>query len=324
MNGACAAAASPEPGALSRPKRSFRVGLWRLADPKISLASIASLFLGACAAAADGPLSWAWLAATAGGILAIEIAKNASGEIFDFDSGADLSVAPEDRSPFSGGKRVLVDGLLTRGETIAIATSGYLAGAALGLWIALAREPAVLWPGVAGIACAFFYHAPPVKLSYRGLGEAAVAICYGPLVCSGTYLVQRGSVPFRVLVLSMPLGILIAAFLWINEFPDYRSDLSAGKRTLVVRLGRRRASLAFAGLHFLALVLLLLAPGAGVPRTAWLGALAVLPAIAASRTLLQNPVRTAALVPAQRLTLLAFLLLGAGSGVGLLLAAPTP
>src|SRR6476646_9777956 len=105
---------------------SLTAGIWRLADPKISLASIASLFLGACAAARDGPLSWVWLAVTVAGIFAIEVAKNASGEVFDFDSGTDASVADEDRSPFSGGKRVMVDGLLTRGETVAIAAVCYV------------------------------------------------------------------------------------------------------------------------------------------------------------------------------------------------------
>jgi len=302
------------------PKRSFASGLWRLSDPKISLASIASMFLGACAATREGPVSWGWLAMTVGGILAIEIAKNASGEIFDFDSGTDLAVAPEDQSPFSGGKRVLVDGLLTRRQTTAIAGCGYLLGAAAGLWIALAREPGVLWLGAAGVACAFFYHAPPFRLSYRGFGETAVAICYGPLVCSGTYLVQRGSVPSRVVALSIPLGILIGAFLWINEFPDYRADRKAGKRTLVVLLGRRRASRVFAGLPSLAFLLLLLEPLAGAPRTVWLGALGLVPAIPASAALLRSPERTAKIIPAQARTLVAFLLLAAGSGVGLLVA----
>ncbi|HLN57948.1 MAG TPA: 1,4-dihydroxy-2-naphthoate octaprenyltransferase, partial [Thermoanaerobaculia bacterium] len=81
---------------------------------------MASMFLGACAAAREGPLAPVWLAVTVAGILAIEVAKNASGEVFDFDSGTDLAVAPEDRSPFSGGKRVLVDGLLTRRETATV------------------------------------------------------------------------------------------------------------------------------------------------------------------------------------------------------------
>ena len=102
------------------------------------------------------------------GIFAIEIAKNASGEIFDFDSGTDLAVSPRDRSPFSGGKRVLVDGLLTRGETAAIAWFCYTVGVALGLWIAVARAPVVLWIGLFGVLMAYQYHALPLKLSYRG------------------------------------------------------------------------------------------------------------------------------------------------------------
>jgi 1,4-dihydroxy-2-naphthoate octaprenyltransferase len=143
----------------------FARGFWRLADPKISLASAASMLLGASAAAAAGPLSAAWLATTALGIFAVEVAKNASGELFDWDSGTDLRVRPEDRSPFSGGKRVLVDGLLTRGQTRAIAIGGYLLAIVAGLAIARWREGGVLWLGVAGLALAFFYHAPPLRLS---------------------------------------------------------------------------------------------------------------------------------------------------------------
>ncbi len=68
------------------------------------------------------------------------------------------------------------------------------------------------------------YHAPPFKLSYRGLGELAVALGYGPLIAIGTYLVRRGHVTSEVLFVSPPLGLLIGAFLWINEFPDYAAD----------------------------------------------------------------------------------------------------
>lgn len=294
-------------------------GFWRLADPKISLASAASILLGASAAAAAGPLSAAWLAVTVLGIFAVEVAKNASGEVFDWDSGTDLRVRPEDRSPFSGGKRVLVDGLLTRGQTWAIAIGGYLLAIAAGLAIARWREGGVLWLGVAGIALAFFYHAPPLRLSYRGLGELAVAASYGPLVCAGTYLVQRGSIPIEVVLLAVPLGLLVAGFLWINEFPDYAADAQSGKRTLVVRLGRRRAANGFAALGVATGVILALLPAAGLPRTVWLGGIAALRYFPAARALLATPEDTAAIVPAQALTLQAFLLYAVGASAGLLL-----
>ena len=78
--------------------------------------------------------------------------------------------------------------------------------------------------GLVGVACALFYHAAPLRLSYRGWGEVAVAFCYGPLIACGTYLVQHHRVEGPVVPLSILLGALIAAFLWVNEFPDARAD----------------------------------------------------------------------------------------------------
>jgi 1,4-dihydroxy-2-naphthoate polyprenyltransferase len=297
----------------------FGAGLWRLADPKISLASFSGILLGACAAAREGPLSLPWLLLTVLGIFSIEVAKNASGEIVDFDSGADAAVAPEDRSPFSGGKRVLVDGLLTRRQTAAIAAAGYLAGIAAGLVIVFARDPRVLPLGVLGVAAALFYHAPPPRLAYRGLGEAAVGLAYGPLIVSGTYLVQRGGVAVWVVWLSVALGLSIANFLIVNEFPDAHADSHAGKRTLVVRLGRARAASLFAALAAAAFAVLMLLPLAGAPEGVWLGVAGAFPAARAALILRAHPETTSRIIPAQRLALLAFLLLALGSGLGLLL-----
>ncbi len=297
----------------------FGAGLWRLADPKISLASFSGILLGACAAAHDGPLSLPWLAATVVGVFAIEVAKNASGEIVDFGSGADLAVAPEDRSPFSGGKRVLVDGLLTQRQTAAIAIVCYAAGIAVGLWIVFARGRQVLPLGILGVAAALFYHWAPLRLAYRGLGEAAVWLAYGPLVVSGTYLVQRGRVALWVVGLSVVLGLLIADFLVVNEFPDANADARAGKRTLVVRLGRARAATLFAALAASAFAILVALPFRDAPAGVWLGAAGGLPAARAARVLRAHPETTSRIIPAQQLALLAFVLLALGSGLGLLL-----
>lgn len=299
-------------------REGLKAGIWRLADPKISLASFASIALGTMAAAADGPISLPWLVATLVGIFALEVAKNASGELFDLET--DRAVSPEDRSPFSGGKRVLVEGLLTRSETGAIAAVAYGVGLVAGLLIVLLREPGALWLGLAGVALAFFYNAPPVRLAYRGLGELAVGMCYGPLIAGGAYLVQRGSAPPEVWLAAAPLGALVAAFLWINEFPDYRADAGAGKRNLVVRLGRTTAARGFAILVSAAFLALAALPLAGVPVAVWLGGLGAVPAALAVRALLRHPEETPKIVPAQARTLLAFLLYALGAGAGLLLA----
>jgi 1,4-dihydroxy-2-naphthoate polyprenyltransferase len=308
------------PHSLAAPSGFWR-GVWRVADPKITLASAAAMLVGAAAAARHGPLHWPWLGATVAGIFCIEAAKNASGEIFDWDSGADQAVAAEDRSPFSGGKRVLVDRLMTRRELAWVAAAFYGLGGAAGLAIALFREPLVVWLGAIGAALAYGYHAPPLAFSYRGLGELAVGVAYGPLITCGTYAVQRQTVEADALLLSLPLGLAISAFLWINEFPDRRSDAAVGKRTLVVRLGPDRAAQGFAALVGLAFLGVVLLPLAGLPL-AVLGGLAGLPlGLRAVSQLLQNRDDTRLIIPAQGWTLLSFVLLALGIAVGLAAAA---
>ena len=314
-------AAAPHPASAPPATRDVAAGVWRLADPKISLASMASILLGAAAAWHHGALAPGWLLLTVLGIFAIEVAKNASGEVFDWHSGVDRAVQDHDRSPFSGGKRVLVDGLLTERDTWRVAAVGYLLGAGAGLAIVAWRAPGVLWIGVLGMALAMCYHAPPVQFAYRGLGELAVALAYGPLICTGTFLVQAGSVPPWVPALGIPLGLLVAAFLWVNEFPDYAADRGAGKRTLVVRLGRPRAARAYVALVATAYLLTLALPAlvSGTPRGVWGGLVALGPSAWAARALLAAPERTAAIVPAQAATLLAFLVFALGAGLGLAL-----
>jgi 1,4-dihydroxy-2-naphthoate octaprenyltransferase len=168
--------------------------------------------------------------------------------------------------------------------------------------------------------CAYFYQAPPFKLSYRGFGELAVALCYGPLICVGTYLVLRGKIDIVPLLVSIPLGLLIAAFLWVDEFPDFASDEKANKRTLVVRLGRRAASRLFPLIFGAAFGILFLLPGFGLPKQVVLGGIALVPAVPAAIRVWNVPEHTAKLIPAQRNTLLAFVLYAALAGLGLLIA----
>jgi 1,4-dihydroxy-2-naphthoate octaprenyltransferase len=295
------------------------LGIWRVADPKITLASASSMILGGAIAAWQGPFSWGWMLAVVLGIFFIEAAKNASGEIFDWDSGTDQAITDTERTPFSGGKRVLVDGLMTRRQCAVMAAAFYALGIGAGLAIVLLREPRVLWFGVVGIALAFFYHAPPLSLSYRGLGEVAVAVAYGPVIACGTYLVQRHDISREVIAASVPLGLAIMAFLWINEFPDARADAAAGKRTLVVRLGRPKAARAFAVLVAVTYSAVAVLPVTGLPLGALGGFIGLPLALRATRRLLRHPETPAELVPAQGATLLSFVLLAIGVGAGVVL-----
>jgi 1,4-dihydroxy-2-naphthoate octaprenyltransferase len=307
---------------MTKPVHTFWRGLWRLADPKISLASFAGLFLAACFAARDSGLHAGWFLMTVLGVFFVEVAKNASGEVVDFDSGTDLAITDEERSPFSGGKRVLVDGLLDRNQAWLIAAMCFLAAIVIGLAIVIFRDPRVLVFGLIGMSLAWCYHGAPVRLAYRGLGELAVMFAYGPVIVLGAYFVQAGVLNAILMHVSMILGILVAAFLWINQFPDYRADQASSKRNLVVRLGLSRAALAYVVMvasAYLWLGMLLLSSEAA--RGLWPALAGALPAFFSARRLLAYDGRVSSLIPAQAAALASFLLISLGAGLGYLLSA---
>ena len=99
---------------------------------------------------------------------------------------------------------------------------------------------ALLVIGVVGFICQLGYTAPPLKFVYRGLGEVAVAIGFGPLMLLGAYVVQTGgALSWEPFVASIPVALLVALILYVNEIPDRRGDARVGKRTLPVRFSRK-------------------------------------------------------------------------------------
>jgi len=298
----------------------LRAGFWRLADPKISITSAASMAIGASLAAGHPGFSWLWLLTLGLAMFCMEVAKNAWGDVFDYDSGTDLAVRPEDRTDFSGGKRVLVDGILTRGQTWGIAFGFALLGLVLGALIVFWRAPSVFWLGALGLVLGWSYHGPPLRLAYRGLGELDVVLCYGPIIALSTYVVMTGHYAAGPVWLSVPLGLLITAFLWVNEFPDYHADLGAGKYNLVARLGRRRAARILPFIYLAAFALLAALPVlTSMPWTILLGFLALPAAVMAVYWTLQDPEGFHRHKPVQPAALFTFVLYSTGVTIGVLL-----
>lgn len=293
-------------------------GIYRLADPKISITSIASMTIGASIAAIEFKLDWAWLIITGLAFFCMEVAKNAWGDVFDYDSGTDLAVGPADRTDFSGGKRVMVDELLTREQTWAIAFLFGIAGLLLGALIVFMQEPRAFWIGAFGLILGWSYHGPPLQLVYRGLGELDVLIIYGPVIALSTYLIQTHQLSMDVFILSLPLGIFILAFLWVNEFPDYVADTSAGKKNLVVRLGRYRASRCLPLIYAVGFAILLISPWiTNLENAVWWGFIAIPPALMATIWTWQQPETFYRVRPVQPMALFTFILYPLGIGVAL-------
>jgi len=234
-------------------KKRLWQGFWQIADPKIWIASTIPMAVGATLAyTRTGQFSWKWFLLGAMAIYLIEIGKNAINEYVDYRSGVDRFVADDKRTPFSGGKKTIIDGKLTLKENLIIGILTISAGCLIGVLAVLLREFNIFWIGLAGVFFALFYSLPPLKFSYRGLGETVVGITFGPLITSGTYLLQAHIIDLPVLLISLPLGFLIANVLWINQYPDFEADLQGNKRNSLVRLGKEKGVIVYAMLFIAA------------------------------------------------------------------------
>ncbi len=174
----------------------------------------------------------------------IHIATNMLNDYFDYKSGNDLMV--KHQNPFAGGGRILTAGLISPTKHLAVSLSSLVIGCLIGFYLVFANGlPMLFWLGLAGVISAYFYVGPPLKLAYRGVGEIIVGLNFGPIMTLGSYYVQTGSWSLAALtepfLASLPIGLLIAAVLWVNEFPDVDADRAVGKKTLVLRLGYLRS-----------------------------------------------------------------------------------
>jgi 1,4-dihydroxy-2-naphthoate octaprenyltransferase len=288
----------------------FLRGLFQLADPKIWTASIVPFVLGTCIAAGSGfEIQWQYALLAILVIIFVEIGKNGVNEYYDYKSGADLYVVAADRTEFSGGKKVIVDGVLTL-KQVGWISLFCLAAAAIFAIPLLLYFPQLIWFGIAGTFLSIAYSMPPIMLSYRGLGEIAVALTFGPIIVAGAYFLQAKRIDVAPVLLSIPLAFLIANVLWINEIPDVEADRKAGKMNLVARRGRTKALQGYSLLFILAYVSIIVS-AIFLRNPIYLSAIITsLLAVKAVRIARQNIMTTVKLIPANGLTILNYLATG--------------
>ena len=206
---------------------------WVLAArPATLTAAFAPVAVGtACAWRAGGFRADAALAALVGAFL-IQIATNFANDMYDFQKGADTEAR-------LGPVRAAQAGLLT----VAQLRRGILVtfGLALlvGVYLTVIAGPVVVLIGISSILSGLAYTGGPFPLAYNGLGDLFVMIVFGFVAVCGTAFVQMSSVPSTAWLAAIPIGALATGILAVNNVRDFEGDRDAGKRTLVVRFGRR-------------------------------------------------------------------------------------
>ncbi len=232
-------ALSAERGTPVRPRLSFGFLALRSTRLPFLTATIVPVVLGIAIAASHGAFDLWAAALTVIGAAFVQLGLNVANDVFDSVQGADdANITP---TQFSGGSRVIQYGLVSLRQMATLATVFYVLAGLIGLVLLATRgSTALLVIGVVGFIVSLGYTAPPLKFVYRGLGEIAVAVGFGPLMLLGAYVVQTGgALAWEPFVASIPIALLVALILYVNEIPDRRGDAHAGKRTLPVRFSPR-------------------------------------------------------------------------------------
>ncbi|MHA1958696.1 MAG: 1,4-dihydroxy-2-naphthoate octaprenyltransferase [Candidatus Thorarchaeota archaeon] len=295
--------------------RPSKVKAW-LAELRLPFltASIVPVILGTAVAwGLHGIILWDMFLLTVVAGCCLHIGANVSNDYFDHTSdetGSD-DINVEFIRPFSGGSRMIQLGYLSPREVLFGSFVFFAIAGIIGIYLALNRGFLLLVLGAIGVFSGFFYTAPPFRFVHRGIGEFFIGLNFGVLMVLGAYFVQVQIIDLEALVASLPVALLISAILYINEFPDLRADEAAGKRTLVVRLGFRRASYGYGA--FIAAVYIVIVVGVLFDLTRWttIIALVILPlSVFSVRHTLKKFDRPFELVPANAATIMIHLLTG--------------
>ena len=210
-----------------------RVRVWVAAcRPKTLTAAVSPVLLGATMAWDAGAFHLLTALCALVCALLIQIGTNLSNDYADFIKGADTS---ERKGPL----RVMQAGLVTS-KALKWAAFGTFALAFIcGLFLVWRGGWPILLIGILSIAFGVLYTVGRYSLAYLGLGDVFVLIFFGPVAVGGTYFVQAASIPGTIIAGGVATGLLATAILLVNNIRDVEEDRQAGKRTLVVRFGRR-------------------------------------------------------------------------------------
>jgi 1,4-dihydroxy-2-naphthoate polyprenyltransferase len=226
------------------------------ARPRTLPAALAPVLVGTAAALhqlqdldATADFRWGTFIAALIGAIFIQVGTNLVNDYSDAKRGADTV----DRL---GPVRVTASGLVAPRRVLYATWAAFGVAGAAGVYLGLEVGWEIVAVGLVAIAAGVLYTGGPRPYGYEGLGELFVFVFFGLVAVNGSYYVQLEQLDLAPLLLSIPIGLLSAAILVVNNIRDIDTDRRAGKRTLAVRLGRERARDLFAAMIALSYLLL--------------------------------------------------------------------
>ena len=222
--------------------------LWLVAArPRTLPAAVAPVLVGTALARTEGTFHWLRFACALVGSVFIQVGTNLANDYSDARRGADT----EDRL---GPVRVTAGGLMPPRRVLFGTWVAFGIAVAAGAYLIAVAGFELLLVGAASIAAGVLYTGGPRPYGYEGLGELFVFLFFGVVAVVGSYYVQVERLEWEAFALSVPVGLLAAAILVVNNVRDVDTDRRAGKRTLAVRVGRLHARRLYAAMLVVAFV----------------------------------------------------------------------
>ena len=227
-------------GLLERARRRV-VAAWEIVRPFAYTVSVIPVLAGGSLAAVDGRFSWLPFIAALAAAMLVQSGTNVINEVYDVRKGIDTITSPR-------ASQAVLKGRFSESGAHAFSIGLFIVGMALGLYLVYLRGPAMLALGIVGLAGGYSYTAPPFQYKYKGLGVPMIFALMGPLTVVGSYFAVSGTWDWHALVLSAPVGLLVAAIVHGNDWRDIGDDTRAGIVTLSSKIGRRWAHYSYLGL----------------------------------------------------------------------------
>jgi 1,4-dihydroxy-2-naphthoate octaprenyltransferase len=225
------------------------VRIWLMAArPRTLPAAIAPVLVGTALAGYAHVFHPLRFVAALVGAIFIQVGTNLSNDYSDARRGADT----EDRL---GPVRVTAGGLVPPKHVLMATYASFGIAVLVGIYLIVVAGWQLLLVGAASILAGVLYTGGPRPYGYEGLGEVFVFLFFGLVAVTGSYFVQVRRLDWEAFAIAVPVGLLAAAILVVNNTRDIDSDRRAAKRTLAVRLGRARTRTLFAGVVYLAYLL---------------------------------------------------------------------
>ncbi|GBF24459.1 1,4-dihydroxy-2-naphthoate octaprenyltransferase [archaeon MnTg01] len=175
---------------------------------------------------------------TMAGVIALHSSVDLLNDYWDYKRGIDTQTQ---RTKMSGGTGVLPEGLLEPTQVYRAGIIFLIIGGLIGSYFVVTHGIIIGLILAFAVLSIYFYS---TKIVDSGLAEVFVTI-KGTMIVLGAYFIQTSEINIASIIAGIFVGVLSSLVLFITSFPDYDADKAKGRKTLVIFLGKQKATTMF-------------------------------------------------------------------------------